>query len=127
MDRLPLKELKLKLVVLILLVSTHTVRLMNVNHMSFSNDCYTFQLVGHLKQSRPGVRNALVKLIVLADYTLCVVTAQKEYLTRTQLLRGSGSQLFLSYRSPFQKVSRATICRWVRSVLTDSGIDTLRF
>ena len=95
--------------------------------MVFSNNCYTFQLVEHLKQSRPGVKNPLVKLKAFEDKALCVVSTLQEYLTRTQTLRGSESQLFISYRKPFKKVSRDTVSRWVRSVLTDSGIDTSRF
>lgn len=129
-DTLSLKELTLKLVVLILLVSGQrgqTVHMLNIDRMSFSNNCYTFQLVGHLKQSRPGVNNPLVKLTAFEDKTLCVVSTLKEYLTRTQNLRGSEGQLFVSYQKPFRKVSRDTISRWVKTVLTDSGIDTSRF
>ena len=61
------------------------------------NNCYTFQIVDHLKQSRPGVKNPLVELRPFKDKSLCVVTTLKEYLTRTQSLRGSKSQLFISY------------------------------
>ena len=46
---------------------------------------------------------------------------------RTQPLRGLESRLFLSYQKPFREVSRDTISHWVKSVLTDCGIDTSRF
>ena len=92
------------------------------------NNCYTFQIVNHLKQSGPGVKNPLVELRPFKDETLCVVTTLKEHLTRTQSLRGSESQLFISYNRPqFKRVSKDTISRWVKLVLTDSGIDTSRF
>ena len=129
-NTMSLKELTLKLSVLILLVSGQrgqTVHLLNINYMVFSNNCYTFQLVEHLKQSRPGVNNPLVKLTAFEDKTLCVISTLKEYLTRTQNLRGSERQLFVSYQRSFRKVSRDTISRWVKTVLTDSGIDTSRF
>ena len=129
-DKLSLNELALKLVVLILLVSGQrgqTVHLLSIEHMVSVNNCYTFQIVDHLKQSRPGVKNPLVELRPFEDKSLCVVTTLKEYLTRTQSLWGSESQLFISYTRPFRRVSRETICRWVKFVLTDSGIDTLRF
>ena len=71
--------------------------------------------------------NCLVELRPFEDKSLCVFTTLKEYLTRTQSLRGSESQLFISYIRPFRRVSRETISRWVKLVLTDSGIDTLRF
>ena len=77
----------LKLLMLILLVSGQrgqTVHLLNIDHMVFSNNCNTFQLVAHLKQSRPGVKNPLLKPNASEDKALCVVTTLQEYLTRTQ-------------------------------------------
>ena len=130
MDKLSLKELTLKLVVLILLVSGQrgqTVHSLSFDHMVSVNNCYTFQIVDHLKQSRPGVKNPLVELRPFKDKTLCAVTTLKEYLTRTQSIRGSESQLFISYNRPFRRVSRETISRWFKVVLTDFGIDTSRF
>lgn len=129
-DKFSLKELTLKLVVLILLVSGQrgqTVHLLSIDHMVSMNSCYTFQIVAHLKQSTPGVKNPLVELRPFEDKTLCVVTTLKEYLTRTQSLQGSESQLFISYNRPFRRVSRETISPWAKLVLTDTGIDTSRF
>ena len=127
-DKLSLKELTLKLVVLILLVPGQrgqTVHLLSIDHMVPLNNCYTFQIVDNLKQSRPGVKNPLVEFRRFEDKSLCVVTTLKEYPTRTQSLWGSENQLFISYTRPFRRVSRETISRWVKLVLTDSGIDTL--
>lgn len=129
-DKLSLKQLTLKLVMLILLVSGQrgqTVLLLNIDHMSFSNDCYTFQIVEHLKQSRPGVRNPLVKLAAFVDQSLCVVSTLNEYLERTQKLRDSEKQLFISFQKPFKKVSKDTLSRWTKQVMKDAGIDTTRF
>ena len=88
-DKLSLKELTLKLLVLILLVSGQrgqTVHLLSIDHMVSVNNCYTFQIVDHVKQSRPGIKNPFVELRPFKDDTLCVVTTLKEYLTRTQSL-----------------------------------------
>ena len=74
MDKLSLKELTLNLLVLILLVSGQrgqTVHLLRIEHMVSVNNCYTFQIVDHLKQSRPGVKNPLVDLRPFKDETLC--------------------------------------------------------
>ena len=104
-DKLSLKELTLKLLVLILLVSGQrgqTVHLLSIDHMVSMNNCYTFQIVDHLKQSRPGVKNPLAELRLFKNETLCVVTTLKEYLPRTQSLRGSESQLFINYNRPFK-------------------------
>ena len=54
----------------------------NIDRMVFANN-YIFQLVEHLEQNRPVVKNPLVKLKAFDDKTLCVVTTLKEYPTRT--------------------------------------------
>ena len=69
----------------------------NIDHMVFANN-YIFQLVGHLKQSRPVVKNPLVKLKAFADKTLCVVTTLKEYPTRAHTLRGSEANGLLAIK-----------------------------
>ena len=74
LHKLSLKELTLKLPVLILLVSGQrgqTVHLISIAHIVSVNNCYTFQIVDHLKQSRPGVKNPLVELRPFKDETLC--------------------------------------------------------
>lgn len=70
----------------------------NIDHMVLANNCYIFQLVGHLKQSRPVVKNPLVKLKAFDDKTLCVVTTLKEYPTRTHTLRGSKANGLLAIK-----------------------------
>lgn len=80
-----------------------------------------------LKQTRPGFPNPTVTLIAFRDSRLCVVTTLKEYISRTEPLRGSESQLFVSYTKPHKAVSRDTIGRWVKTVLSSAGIDTKRF
>ena len=75
------------------------------------NNCYTFQIVDHLKHFRLCVKNPLVELRPFGNKSLCVVTTLKEYLTRTQSLRGSESQLFISYARPFRRVNRETIVK----------------
>ena len=130
-DKLSLKELTLKLLVLILLVSGQwgqTVHLLSIDHMVSVNNCYTFQIVDHLKQSRPSVKNPLVELRPFKDETLCAVTTLKEYLTRTQSLRGSESQLFISYNRPFKRVSsRDTISRWLIVINSTIWVNTVSY
>jgi len=110
LHRLSLKELTLKLLLLILLLSGQrgqTLHLLSIDHMVFSHNCYTFEIVEHSKQSRPGVNNPLVKLKAFEDKSPFVVSTLQEYLTRTQTLRGSESQMFISYQRSFKKVVRS--------------------
>lgn len=127
---LKLKELTLKLVTLILLVSGQrgqTVHLLDLSNMRVSTDSYTFLFTKLLKQTRPGFSNPAVTLTAFRDSRLCVVTTLKEYISRTEPLRGSESQLLVSYTKPHKAVSRDTIGRWVKAVLSSAGIDTKKF
>ena len=127
---LKLKELTFKLVTLILLISGQrgqTVHLLDLSNMRVSTDSYTFLFTKLLKQTRPGFSNPAVTLTAFRDSRLCVVTTLKEYISRTEPLRGSESQLLVSYTKPHKAVSRDTIGRWVKTVLSSAGIDTKKF
>ena len=124
------KELTLKLVVLILLVSGQrgqTVHLLNLSNMRVSTDSYTFLFTKLLKQTRPGFSSLAITLSAFSDSRLCVVSTLREYITRTEPLRGSELQLLVSYTKPHKAVSRDTIGRWVKTVLSSAGIDTKKF
>lgn len=49
-------------------------------------------------------------------------------ISRTSSLRGENNQfaskLFLSYTRPHKPVASATIARWLKSVLSEAGVDT---
>ena len=50
----------------------------------------------------------------------------REYLTRTESVRNSEhTSLFLSYSKPHHPVCKSTISRWVKTVVTKAGIDTV--
>ena len=129
-DSLRLKDLSFKFLMLLLLVSGQrgqTIHMLDLNDMIVSDNGFTFVIVNHLKQSRPGYQNPQLKLVPFEDSSLCVVTTCKEYLKRTKSLRGNQSKLFISYVKPFKEVSRDTLTRWVRQVMAQSGLDVAKF
>ena len=79
-----------------------------------------------LKQTRPGSPNPIVTLTAFRDSRLCVVTTLKEYISRTESLRASESQLIVSHSKLHKAISRDTIIRWVKTVLSSAGIDTTK-
>ena len=95
--------------------------------MRVSAGSYTFMFSKLLKQTRPGFSNPTINLTAFRDSRWCVVTTLKEYISRTEQLRGSESQLFVSYSKPHKSVSRDTISRWMKTVLSSAGIDTKKF
>ena len=83
-----------------------------------------------MKQSRQGYVTPLVKLKAYpVDRRLCIFTALKEYLHRTESYRSNENQdkLFISYMKPYKAVTKMTISRWVKSILLMAGIDVSVF
>ena len=130
MELLSLKDLYFKFLMLLLLVSGQrgqTIHMLDLNHMTVSDNGFTFVIVNHLKQSRPGYHNPQLKLVPFEDSSLCVVTTCKEYLKRTKPLRGNQSKLFISYAKAFKEVSRDTLTRWIGQVMAKAGLDVSKF
>ena len=88
---LNLKELTIKLVTLIFLVSGQrgqTIHLLNISNMRVSADSYMFLFTRLLKKTKPGSPNPTVTLTASRDSRLYVVTTLKEYISRPESLRG---------------------------------------
>ena len=83
---------------------------------------FEFILTEHIKQSRPGYKAPSVVLKAYpADLSLCAFTHLKEYLKRTKPLRGTVTELFISFIKPYKQVSKETMSRWIRMVMIAAG------
>ena len=130
---LSLKQLTLKLTMLIAL--TNAARVQSVHQICVNNikKCFTgnefiFEYSGLLKQSRPGYKMPVVRMKAHPpNRRLCIYFVVKEYLTRTEHVRNGEEALLLSYVKPHKKVSRDTVSRWIKYVLKLSGIDTEQY
>ena len=125
-----LKDLTLKLVMLLALVATaraQTLHLLNLDTMHKHKSSYVFNQEEIIKQSRPGYDNpdVLAKAFP-ADRRLCVYKVLQEYIKRTKHLRSS-RYLFISYIKPHQRASVHTISRWIRTIMHQSGIDVGKY
>ena len=130
-EKLDLKILTLKLVMLMSLVTAQrgqSLHVLDIDYMKEVPDGFEFLLKEHIKQSRPSYKVPSVVLKALpTDSSLCVVTYLREYVKRTKPLRGLQTKLFISCIKPYKQVSRETISRWIRSVMEAAGIDTKVF
>ena len=130
-----LKQLTLKLTMLMALVSAQraqTLQLLSTEYMVKKSDVFTFKIMSLLKQSSAsGGKQRHLAPIDFKKYTgdekICVYITLEEYLNRTSSYRGSCSQLLLCYSKPFGPASKDTIRRWLKEVMTQSGIDTTLF
>ena len=106
---------------------SQTLHLLNVKNMRVGKSSYTFILNKVIKQSRPGFKSPVITFGAYpVDRRLCVFTVLQEYLFRTNSLRKSES-LFISYIAPYKEVTKNTISRWIRTVMSMSGVDTQVF
>ena len=129
--KLGLKELTFKVVTLSALLTAQrvqTVQLFDVENIVFQGNRVQITIEGLLKTT--NVRRH-IEPFCFEKYDqnkrLCVVRYLSEYIERTAPLRDSETQLFISYRKPHCKVSRNTISRWIRTVMSKSGIDSSVF
>lgn len=127
-----LKDLTLKLVMLIALTNAtrvQTVHLLTTVNIKKCRSKFIVQFDGLLKQSRPSYDVSCIDLLSYPpDRRLCVYTVMKEYLNRTKPVReNSEHKLLISFIKPFNAVTRDTIARWIKIVLLRSGIDVKQF
>ena len=129
--KLPLKMVTLKLAMLIALTQasrTQSIHLLSISNIKKGYDSYTLQYSDVLKQTKPGKNIPVAKLKAYpVDRRLCVIFTLKEYLIRTENIRDGNTCLFISYVKPHGSVSRDTISRWLRTVMSNAGIDCTRF
>ena len=127
---LKLKLLTLKLTVLLLLVTSQrgqTILNLRIDSLEIT-EVAVFRLQKLLKHNRLGdPLDSLVLKPFDACYRLCVVRTLKEYLKRTEGLRGEDKQLLVSFVAPHRAVSRDTLARWTLKVLDLAGIDTSQY
>lgn len=128
---LTLKDLTLKLTMLLALVSAQrcqTLQALSIENMVLTNEKCVFHFTNLLKTSRPGKHlGPLVVTSFTPDERLCVVTVLRMYLDRTKTLRGICHQLLISYQKPYKGVTIDTISTWLKLVLKMAGIDTAKF
>lgn len=129
---LSLKDLTLKLTMLLGLTNAaraQTLHVLSYKQLKKSSSGYLLKFNSLLKQSRPGFDcSCLVLKSYPPDRRLCIITVLKEYLARTKPCRkDSDDSLLISYVKPYRPVSRDTISRWIRVVMSRSGIDIRKF
>ena len=132
---LSLKELTLKLVMLMALTHAarvQTLHLLTITGISFAPSSITLRLRGTLKQARPGFNVCEVRFRAYTqDITLCVCETLRHYLVRTEILRqgilNGADNLLLSFIRPHRPVGKDTIARWIKLMLTKAGVDTGKF
>ena len=102
-----------------------TIHALTISGMKLTTDNVIFVINKLLKTSKPGKHYGSLQLKTFTlDKDLCVKTCIEEYVKRTEPLRSNFDSLWLSSTKPYEPVSKDTLSRWIKNVLTDAGIDT---
>ena len=123
---LSLKMLTFRLTMLLALSSgqrVQTLKALDINNMLMQNNVCSFRITQLLKHTGKGRSQEKLKFVAYEPCkALCVLTNLRQYLSLTASLRGSHSQLLISIQKPHLPVSADTIARWLKHVLSASGI-----
>ena len=96
--------------------------------MELTTDQCVFKIMDKVKQTRVGTHiQPVVFKAYPKDEKLCTIAHLKEYIKRTTPFRNASKQLLLSHVKPHGPVSKDTISRWCRTVLSTAGVDTSKF
>lgn len=100
-----------------------TIGLMDLSNMSWGKKDIRCR-IGDLTEtsSTHSHQEELVLTTYPPDQRLCVMTYLKEYVKRTKPLRVHGNQLFISCRKTHGAISRDSLRRWTKLVLTKTGL-----
>ena len=135
LEQLSIKSLTLKTVMLCALCSAQrqqTLCALDLANLKKSDSCLSFVITERLKTSKPGKRIEVKFECLPAQPDMCPKCTLAAYIMRTKTLRTiqpntTCSKLFISYIKPHKPVSTDTLARWIKSVLSSSGIDTAVF
>lgn len=130
-DNLSLELLTQKLVTLLALATgqrLQTLWLIDIDNIYSSDSKIEIAISKRTKTSARNKTQPLMQLPFLdSDYNVCVARTLTTYLEKTQLLRGSERNLFITVRKPYKKASTQTLSRWIKNILAKSGVDVDRF
>lgn len=128
----PLKTLTKKLVTLLALITgqrVQTLSLIRLENIQESKDDIKIMITDTIKTSGINRNQPLLNIPFYREKpNLCVASLLLKYRTRTSRLRKEGeSKLLVTVVKPHKAAGTQTISRWIKEVLTESGIDTQMF
>ncbi|XP_033758533.1 uncharacterized protein LOC117340863 [Pecten maximus] len=130
LDCATIKNLTLKLTVLLALLTgqrAQSLHLLDLRNITIDAESVKIRFGDKLKHTRPGHHQQEIVLNSFSTPELCIVNVLTRYLAQTEQLRVGATQLLISYQKPYKPVTRATISRWIKTVLSQAGIDMTIF
>lgn len=130
-ENLPLDSLTQKLVILVSLVTSQrvqTISKISIHNIIQSEEFIQIKIPDRVKSSKLNKSQPCLTLPFFKDQPeVCVASALQTYINRTANIRNSIDKLFLTYKKPIKAATTQTLARWIKVVLSKSGIDTSIF
>lgn len=128
---LKIEVLSKKLIILLVLVTAQriqTMSLIKINNIHVSDSDIKIKIPDIIKTSKINKNQPLLTIPFFKEnLSICPATTLLDYLDVTKLLRKDHLNLFITCRKPYGAASTHTISRWIKNMLSDSGIDTSIF
>ena len=126
-ENISLKLLTQRLTFLLCLLAgqrVQTIHAFSLDDMVLDESTCIFSVNNILKTTKPGTHLKPIKYLAFSENKdLCVIDNIYCYLARTKHCRGNCRKLLISTVKPFQPVSRSTVSRWCKEVLSNAGVD----
>lgn len=130
-ETLSLELISKKLVTLLALTTGHriqTLSLINIDNISYNEDNINIKIPDMIKTSAPGRSQPnLILPFFKENLSICPANTLLYYLDVTKNIRQDCKSLIITIRKPYHAATTATISRWIKQTLTNSGIDTSKF
>ncbi|XP_037301262.1 uncharacterized protein LOC115454479 isoform X1 [Manduca sexta] len=130
-ESLGLELITKKLVTLMALVTAHriqTLSLICIDNITINDNNVTIKITELIKTSAPGrPQPNLILPFFKENCSICPATTLLCYLNYTAKLRQDCKKLIITTKKPFHAASTTSISRWIRQILSSSGIDTAKF
>lgn len=121
-----LQKMSEKLATLMALATAHriqTLSLIKLSNIKRSKDGFEIEIPQLIKTSRPGHCQPLLLIRYFRNKPeICVASFLERYIVLTEPLRKDCDFLFITSRKPFKAASTQTISRWIKSILSLSGV-----
>lgn len=125
---LTLEKITKKLVILLALCTGHrmqTLSLIKLENISSSQNGIKINITDIIKTSAPGRDPTILFLPFFRENgSICPATVLSDYISITKNIRSEHTGLLLlTYRRPHKVATTQTISRWIKQVLSESGVD----
>ncbi|KAI8428911.1 hypothetical protein MSG28_007543, partial [Choristoneura fumiferana] len=129
---LNLEKITKKLVTLLAICTAHrvqTLSLIKVENIIASNNGFKIGITDVIKTSAAGREQPVLFLPFFREnISICPATTLRDYIFVTKNKRAdSVGNLLLTYRPPHRAATSQTISRWIKNVLSESGVDVTVF